>query len=521
MTSLFVLSMGMAACGIAESAETSVASKDAPDTQDATALPARSLSLADIAAMLEAVDKSEREMRQRLAESARDEEQASEVDAAAGMLLRAGRVDANAPADLVEYFEAADLDIAIRAILNRLASTIDATAARAKQLDEDLDRLASDSAKSTAWLATARRRQAPAALLAAIEMVPNRSDELAREIKAERDRLLRILDRAQALRRAAEISQAEAAERRAAIATHLRTASDLPIWRISATPGEIDRSLQAARSRAERMLDHLRQHVAAILAIAVVAFGLSYALIIVTRRRLAHDDDTDPFTRRAKQLFDAPIAAALLMSLLALLRFGPAGPLAYYDVLVSLLPIPAVLLARVMFGQRLRVTLYTLAAVLVSLAWMGPVVDPLPLASRLLLIAECIAVAAALGWDLRRGNLANTFPALSPAVVRWAAVATIALLALAVAASIVGAIGAARLLRNLGLVSLGLALILSVAMHLLYGLIVALTETRAGRSLRIFREGAQRGTPLRSACIDHTRVGGVGGRDGASPRIAR
>ena len=214
MTSLFVLSMGMAACGIAESAETSVASKDAPDTQDATALPARSLSLADIAAMLEAVDKSEREMRQRLAESARDEEQASEVDAAAGMLLRARRVDANAPADLVEYFEAADLDIAIRTILNRLASTIDATAARAKQLDEDLDRLASDSAKSTAWLATARRRQAPAALLAAIEMVPNRSDELAREIKAERDRLLQILDRAQALRRAAEISQAEAAEQK-------------------------------------------------------------------------------------------------------------------------------------------------------------------------------------------------------------------------------------------------------------------------------------------------------------------
>ena len=270
MTSLFVLSMGMSACGIAESAETSVASKDAPDTQDAMALPAQSLSLADIAAMLEAVDKSEREMRQRLAESARDEEQASEVDAAAGMLLRLRRVDANAPADLVEYFEAADLDIALRNILNRLASTIDATAARATQLDEDLDRLASDSAKSTAWLATARRRQAPAALLAAIEMVPNRSDELAREIKAERDRLLRILDRAQALRRAAETSQAEVAERRAAIATHLRTASDQPIWRTSATPGEIDRSLQAARSRAERMLDHLRQHAPVILAIATL-----------------------------------------------------------------------------------------------------------------------------------------------------------------------------------------------------------------------------------------------------------
>ena len=275
MTSLFVLSMGMAACGVAEPAETSVASKGAPDTQDATALSARSLSLADIAAMLEAVDKSEREMRQRLAESVRDEEPATEVDVAAGMLMRARRVDANAPADLVEYFEAADLDIALRNILNRLVSTIDAIAPRAKQLDEDLDRLASDSAKSTAWLATARRRQAPAALLAAIDMVPNRGEELAREIKAERDRLLQILDRAQGLRRAAEISQAEVAERRAAIATHLRTASDQPIWRTGATPNEIDRSLQAARSRSERMLDHLREHAPVILAIALLAFALA------------------------------------------------------------------------------------------------------------------------------------------------------------------------------------------------------------------------------------------------------
>ena len=477
MTSLFVLFVAMAASGIAESAETPLA--------------AQSLSLADIAAMLEAVDKGEWDVRQRLPEGERYEEHGFEVDAAENTLLRAGRVDTSAPADLVEYFEAADLEITIRNILNQLAVTIGAIAARARQLDEDLDRLASDSAKSIAWLATARRREAPAALLATIETIPTRSDELARQIKSQRDRLLQILDRAQRLRREAETTRAEVSERRAAIATHLRTASDVPIWRISATPGEIDRSFQVARTRAERMLDYVRQHAPIVLGIAVVAFGLCYAVMFATRRQLAHDDETDPFGRRAKRLFDAPIAAALLMSLLALLWFGPVGPIAYYDVLASLLPIPAVMLARVMFGERLRATLYTLAAVLISLTWLGPVVEPLPLASRLLLIAQCIAVAAAIGWDLRRENLASTFPAVSPAVVRWAGIATIALLVIAVALSIVGAIGAARLLRNLGLVSLGLALILSVAMHLLYGLIVALTETGAGRKLRIFRGGAQ------------------------------
>ena len=153
--------------------------------------------------------------------------------------------------------------------------------------------------------------------------------------------------------------------------------------------------------------------------------------------------------------------------------------------MISLLLVPAALLARAMFGERLKVTLYTLAAVLISLTWFGPVVDPLPLANRLLLIAQCIAIAAVIGWDLRHGNLANAFPTRSPAVVRCAAIAMIVLLVLAVAASIIGAVGAARFLRNLGLGALGLALVLSIAMHLLYGLIVALTETR---SLRIFRE---------------------------------
>ena len=294
LASLFALIVCTATSGLAESAETSMDTKGASDA-DGKPTAARSLSLADIAAKLEAMDTSERDMRRRLAESARDEAQVSEIDAAERALSQTGHVGVNAPADLVEYFEAMDLEITIRNIVNRLDPTIETIAERARQLDEDLDRLASGSAQSNAWLATARLRQAPAASLAAIEAVPKRGDELARQIRAERDRLLQILDRAQRLRRGAEISQAEVADRKLALAAHLRTASDAPVWRISATPGEFDRSLQAARSRAARILDHLRQHALIVLAITIVAFSLCYALIMFTRRRLAHDDGTDPY----------------------------------------------------------------------------------------------------------------------------------------------------------------------------------------------------------------------------------
>jgi hypothetical protein len=63
----------------------------------------------------------------------------------------------------------------------------------------------------------------------------------------------------------------------------------------------------------------------------------------------------------------------------------------------------------------------------------------------------------------------------------------VVLLALAVVASATDYLGASRILRNGVLGSLGPALFLMVAVRLLYGLTLALMQTRAARSLRIVR----------------------------------
>ena len=168
---------------------------------------------------------------------------------------------------------------------------------------------------------------------------------------------------------------------------------------------------------------------------------------------------------------------------------GPAGPASYYAVAFSLMPIPAALLARTMFAQRASLSLFMLTAAMVSLDLLGPIVDSLPLPGRLLLIAQCVAVAAGLAIDLWRGALVQALD-WSPVTTRRVAIMVIALLTLAVLAAIAGYAGPAHVLRNVALGAAGLALLVFVATHLLYGLVVALSETRVSQRLRIVRHNS-------------------------------
>jgi hypothetical protein len=87
----------------------------------------------------------------------------------------------------------------------------------------------------------------------------------------------------------------------------------------------------------------------------------------------------------------------------------------------------------------------------------------------------------------RRRHLEQALSRVSPILVRRVATGIVVLLALAVVASATGYLGASRILRNGVLGSLGPALFLMVAVRLLYGLTLALIQTRAARSLRIVR----------------------------------
>ena len=453
----------------------------------ATAEPGASLSVAEILTATEALEVSEQRIRRRLAAGTQIDALAVEIEAVERDFPKADRVLADASVDMLQFYDLLDLATAARGSDRRLTAATEALVARAKALDADLDQLARHDAQSAAWLEAARARNAPTAVLERVEAIPRRSDALARQLRAARDQVLQVLDRATRLRREVRTLQAEASDRRAHLEGQMQSARAEPIWRIAERPEAMSRVKRFVRTEIVLGVRHLRENAMRLLVIAVAAFALSYGLIIAVRGRLAREAEPDPYTRQTVNLFQAPGAAASLLSLLALVWLAPAGPAIHYPVLVSMISIPAALLARVALRPRVPVLLYTLAVGIILSALLGGLVDSLPLASRLLLIAQCVAVAIALAVDLRRGTLEQAMPTWPPGLVRAVVRAIVALLALAVAASILGEVGASRRLRNVVLGSLVLVPILALAGHLVYGLIVALMHTKAARSLRIVR----------------------------------
>ena len=485
------LLMLLAVCVVAGAAEPlpapegaggSPPSGGAAGVSKATQAPAAP-SLAEIVAALEALDTTEADIAKRLADAEWLDSQRTATDVEEQALAAVQRPATDAPQDLIEeLFALTDLAATLRSSERALTTTIDTLSANAKAFDADLDRLAAYDAQTAQWLQTARVRNAPADLIARIEAVPKRNENLARDLRAKRDQALEVLSRATRLAARATALRSEIGSRQLQLEAEARAAHGQPLWRIDTRSAGVRRMPEIARAEVSQITDFLVAHSARLAVIAVAAFALALMLVLAARKKLANAEGTDD--RATPRLFEAPVTGAIILTLLALVWVGPGGPVAYYDVLFLLMPIPTAFLARNMFAQPGSLSLFMLTAAMISLGLVGPVVDPLPLQGRLLLIAQCVVVAAGLIVDLRRDTL------IQP--VRWSLVTTrriavtaVVLLALAVLAAVAGYVGPARVMRNIVLGAAGLALLIGIAVHLLYGLLVALSETRVAQQLRV------------------------------------
>ena len=441
------------------------------------------LSLAEIVAALEALDTTEADIGKRLADAEWLDSQRTATDVEEQAIAAVQRPATDAPRDSIEeLFALTDRAATLRSSERALTTTIETLSTNANAFDEDLDRLAAYDAQTTQWLQTARVRNAPTDLIARIEAVPKRNENLARDLRAKRDQALEVLSRATRLAARATALRSEIGSRQLRLEAEARGARGPPLWRIDTRSAGVGRVLEIARAEVSQITDFLVAHSARLAVIAVAAFALAFMLVLAARKKLANAAGT--YDRETPRLFEAPVTGAIILTLLALVWVGPGGPVAYYDVLFALMPIPAAFLARNIFAHPGSLSLFMLTAAMVSLGLVTPIVDPLPLQGRLLLIAQCIVVAAGLIVDLRRGTLVQPVR-WSPVTTRRIAVTAVVLLALAVLAAIAGYVGPARVLRNIVLGAAGLALLTGVAVHVLYGLLVALLETRLALQLRV------------------------------------
>lgn len=443
-------------------------------------------SLADILSAAEAHDNLHRDIRGRLTDGGRIDELAAEIEMTREA-FRAGReaVGTNR-LDRAGLYELIDLGTASKQYSERATAALDELAAKAKALDVDLDRLAVVQKELTSGLEAARSRNAPSNMLERHQAILQRTELLVPGVRAHRDRVLEPLSLATELRAEIDAFIANIGDHRDQAIRRMQTARGVPIWRVEPHPAELAQAQLFVSTEITRGLHYLRDQAVVLLAIAILAIVLSYWLIITSQVRIGREADTDPYARETAALFSRPGVAAFLVTLFALILLAPRGPLVYYDILSALLPIPAVILARVVLGPNMTLSLYTLAALIMSISFFGAF-EALQLLSRVAVIVQCLAMGAALAIDYQRGRIEQTFPMVSATTVRWVVGGTVVLLAVAVVANGLGFLGLSRTLRTGVLWSLALGVVLAVVTRVAYGLILSLMQTRAARCLRTVR----------------------------------
>jgi potassium efflux system protein len=188
----------------------------------------------------------------------------------------------------------------------------------------------------------------------------------------------------------------------------------------------------------------------------------------------------------ARRAYGRPVAASLLIALMALLWLAPDPPLVFYEALLVLVPIPAAMLARRSFAATVPLSLYGLAFATALLPLRNSIASSV-IADRLLLLLQALSVGVPVAVDLRRGRLRQAFSSWSADAVRIVASIVIAGSALTLWHVVFGFSGPARSLRAGTGSVLGFSLVFGTTALALYGAVLALLATPAMRWLRSAR----------------------------------
>lgn len=455
----------------------------APEPGAASA-PVTKTTLASIVEASAAQDAFEASVRQHLHGAARIDEVTAEVRAEEQAFAAL-----NGPADagqteLSERLVVFDRITRLRSLEGRIGASAHQVAQWADRLDADLDRVMRRDRELAGWLETAEQRQAPAALLERLQGLPARHAALLTQVREGRDRAVLLLEEIVALRNkvAARLDELEA--RSTVIAERLRAAHASPLWRADADANDGMRSsLLFLATELTEVRSYLREQGGSLLLIGLGTMAATLLVIRSARRRLS-GEAADATTRRTQSLFQRPWTAATALALFAIALFGPSAPLAFYNLYWVAISIPTAILVKRVLETQATLSLFTLVAVIASLAAIDPIIGPLAVAGRWLHILQYLAVAATLWIDLHRGRLL-VGQMLRPDLARHLNWALIAILVAAALASIGGSVGLARLLGHGVLGALGLWLVMVVVAHLVYGLAVALLDSAVAQRLRV------------------------------------
>jgi potassium-dependent mechanosensitive channel len=367
---------------------------------------------------------------------------------------------------------------------SELAAWNDTVTRRATQLEQELNQLGAMQANWSASRAAAPASQVPAALLeritatlAAIVAAREAVDRQRTEVLSLQDRVVREIARCDAV-------NARIAEARNGLVGPLLARDGEPIWSAQALAGiPSDAGERLQRSLADNT-ELSRRYLAGQLPRAplqVAVLGIVFILANLARRRARRVAEKQGNEQAAAQVFEYPLASALVLALLATVWIYPLPPRALINAVGLLILLPAVLIVRRLASPAVAPAVYALAAFFLA-DHVRELCAAVPVLEQRLFLLEMVCGILFLALALRSEHLATV--ADDQGALGWQHALTWLLwgqLAILTSAVFAGAFGYMRLARLLGtavLYSSYVALVLYAGVRIGDGLVAYVLRVR-------------------------------------------
>lgn len=421
--------------------------------------------------------------------AAATESRARRVDELNARLTELGRLAESEQLNEMTYEALIDLQTAAGEDIGALETLFSQLDGRAAQRDAQLDKLADLEARFQRFVAIANEREAPPAVMQLVDETVPRFDALRNDLRTDRDAALTVLSEIESLKLFAMRFREEVRSRQQALEVASQTAADAPIWdsRIWDEPFGGDDGMRELRRYRVALTAYLEDHGLRLLLLFAGVFAFVYWALWATGERVAEHMKKDSISLKAAAVFEHRIAASILAALMVCYWLAPAGPAVFSRLLVALMPLPAASLALTVFASPIRVSVITLALVLV-LVQAQLLLDMMPAVRQAIVAFQAFAMTGAFMYDLVRGNWSRAFPRVPSARLRLFVRLSYILFIVILITAMTGYVGLAGTLRNLVFGGLGLGLVFLSATYVLTGLVLALLWMPPLRDIALVRQ---------------------------------
>ena len=446
---------------------------DAPAPGPPPAKPAATATVAETIAELLASEKLQRSVLQRLEETAapRDlPERIGELEAEADALAANARATA-------ESMQPIDLDRRLRALQRAASTIVDGLGPLVRRLEHDGNALEADARGRHEGLAFLDKQLVPAPILERARAIDAKAERVIASVRERRDALLPLFGRALALQaRTDDVRSLITAQWDSVRAQRLQL-QELRLWQLGTARAQFSLIAAELRSTWSVLHDYLALESPGLAGVFLAILAL--CIWLFTR-------SSDQAEGSAPRAYGHPVAASLLIALMAVWWLAPDPPVLFYETLLLLVPLPAAMVARRALPAPIPLTLYGLA-VSTMLLVLRRTTDASAIADRVLLLMQVASVVLPVAIDLRQGRLLPALRPVNPGIVRIAAFLMFAAGAVTVFNAIFGFAGPTRSLRA-GVGSIvGWGLVFGATSVALYGACLALIATPMVRWLRSAR----------------------------------